>query len=286
VSVEDGVLGEALEEDDGEVVDVAGLEGGGFGLLGGFADAVAAELDGVSGGEDVGGLDVLVDDVGGVEGLECVDEADGDLASFVDGEGALAEDLAEVGVGWLEDGVDEGGAFEVGLTEAFEGDEVGLVEVVDGLPALEDLVLVVDGLDEAEDGGLAGAVGSGEEGAASFGADELFDGDGAVDGLSFVVVPKSHGCLLHSWDGCRERMPGGQRVTVDAGGDEDPTPGKWALWFGASLTQFYYRSSRCEFTRVGRFWKGFGCLRNIFLRGGFRDAEEEVGSATGCGLAC
>ena len=60
-------LGEGLEEDGGEILDVALLEGAAFVAFGGFTDAVAAKLDVVGDGEDVAGLDVFVDEAVGVE---------------------------------------------------------------------------------------------------------------------------------------------------------------------------------------------------------------------------
>ena len=59
------------------------------------ADAVAAELDGFADGEDVGGLDVLVDEMLVVQGLERGDEAGGDLTGLLDGESAVGEDVGE-----------------------------------------------------------------------------------------------------------------------------------------------------------------------------------------------
>ncbi len=123
------LLGECLEKDDGEVVDVAGLEDRGLCWPSGgdFADAVAAELDDLACGEDVGWFDVLVDEVAAVQGLERGDETGGDLAGLFSGEGAVAEDFGEVGVGGLQEGVDERGAVEDGLAVFFQSDEVGSV---------------------------------------------------------------------------------------------------------------------------------------------------------------
>src|ERR1700731_4270235 len=49
--------GEGLEQEDGKIVDVAGAVKLAFRALGGFADTVAAELDGIAHGKDVDGLD-------------------------------------------------------------------------------------------------------------------------------------------------------------------------------------------------------------------------------------
>ena len=170
-----------LEQDEGEVVDVAGFEDlsvlvGVVGCGGDFADAVAAELDDFADGEDVGGFDVLVDEVAGVQGFERGDEAGGDLAGLFGGEWAVAEDFGEAGLGGLHDGVDERGVVEDGLAVFFEMDEVGLVDFGDDAPAVEDLGFVEVGFDQADDGGRAGAVGGGEEGAAALGAKELVRG--------------------------------------------------------------------------------------------------------------
>ena len=191
------LLGEALEEDEGEVVDVSGFEDLSvlLGVVGGggdFADAVAAEFDDFAGGEDVGGFDVLVDEVAGVEGFERGDEAGGDLSGLFGGEGAFGEDFGEVSLGGLHDGVDEGGPVEGGLAVFFEMDEVDLVDFGDDAPAVEDLGFVEVGFDQANDGGRAGAVGGGEEGAAALGAKELVEGIGFSDCSSFVVGPKLH----------------------------------------------------------------------------------------------
>ena len=119
---------------------------------------------------------MLVDEAAGVQGLNGGDEAGGDLAGLFEGEWALAQDVGEAGVGGLHDGVDDGGAVEDGVAEFLEGDEVGLMQVVHGLPAVEDLGVIVDGFDEAKDGGGAGAVMGREKCAAALGPDELFDG--------------------------------------------------------------------------------------------------------------
>lgn len=187
--VEGVALGEALEEDGGEGADVALLGDAAFVGLGGFADAVAAEFDGGADGEDVAGLDVLVDEAVGVEDFEGGDEAGGELGDVGEGEGALVEDLGEVAVDFFEDGVDDGAAVEFGLAEAFEFEEVGVVEGVDATPAGEDFFFVEVALDEADDGGLTGGGGGGEEGAAAFGHEEFFEGEGAVEGDAFVVGP-------------------------------------------------------------------------------------------------
>ncbi len=167
--------GESGEEELGEIVDVGSAVGvglfGSFGIGGGFADAVAAELDGVASGEDVGGFDVAMGEAGGVEGLQGGDEADGDLAGFLGGEAAALEDLAEVIVGGLHDGVDDGGAIEIGFAELPEGNEMGIGDFGDATPAIEDLCGIVVGLDDADDGGSAGTVVRGEEGATAFGGD-------------------------------------------------------------------------------------------------------------------
>lgn len=70
-------LGEGLEEDGGEVVDVALLEGSAVVAFRGLADAVAAEFDDAVDGEDVARLDVLVDEAVDVEDVEGGDEAGG-----------------------------------------------------------------------------------------------------------------------------------------------------------------------------------------------------------------
>ena len=191
------LLGQALEEDEGEVVDVAGLEG--FCVLlwivgcgGDFADAVAAEFDDFASGKDVGGLDVLVDEVAGVEGFERGDEAGGDLAGLVGGKGAIGEDFGEAGFGGLHDGVDEGGLVEGGLAVFSKMNEVDLVDLSDDAPAVEDFGFVEVGFDQTDDGGCAGAVRGGEKCAASLGAEELFKRVGFCDCSSFVVVPKLH----------------------------------------------------------------------------------------------
>ena len=186
-----------MEEDDGEVVDVAVFEDlavlvGVVGGRGDFADAVAAEFDDFADGEDVGGLDVLVDEVAGVEGFECGDEAGGDLAGLFGGEGPVGEDFGEAALGGLHDGVDERGLVEGGLAVFFEMDEVDLVDLGDDAPAVEDLGFVEVGFDQADDGGRAGTVGGGEEGAAALGAEELVEGVGFSDCSSFVVGPKLH----------------------------------------------------------------------------------------------
>jgi hypothetical protein len=59
-------LGDGLEEDGGEVVDVTLLEGAAVIAFGGFADAVAAKLDDAVDGEDIARLDVLVNEAVGV----------------------------------------------------------------------------------------------------------------------------------------------------------------------------------------------------------------------------
>ena len=182
-------LGEGLEEDGGEIVDVALLEGAAFVAFGGFADAVAAELDVVVDGEDIAGFDVLVDEAVGVEDFEGGDEAGGELGDVGGGEYALVEDFGEVAVNFLEDGVDDGAAVEFGLAEALELEEVGVVQGVDATPAGEDFFFVEVALDEANDGGLAVGAGGGEEGTAAFGHEEFFQGEGAVDGEAFVVGP-------------------------------------------------------------------------------------------------
>jgi hypothetical protein len=117
--------GEGLEKKDGEVVDVAGA--GAIAFVGvfsvrGFADAVAAELDGLADGEDMHGLDVFVDEAEGVERLEGADEAGGELMGFCDGEATLAKDLAQIGVRGFHDGVDEGGVVEGDGAEMGQGE--------------------------------------------------------------------------------------------------------------------------------------------------------------------
>ena len=188
-TVEGFALGEALEEDGGEIADVALLGGAAFVALGGFADAVAAELDVVVDGEDIAGLDVLVNEAVGVEDFEGGDEAGGELGDVGDGEDTLVEDFGEVAVDFLEDGIDDGAAIEFSLAEALELEEVWMVERVDATPAGEDFFLVEVALNEANDGGLAVGAGGGEEGAAAFGHEEFFQGEGAVDGEAFVVGP-------------------------------------------------------------------------------------------------
>ncbi len=79
------LLGEGAEQNDTEIVDVAGDGRVGFGwrkVSWLVADTVAAQLYGVAGGEDVGRLDVLVDEVGGVQSLDGGDEAGGQLAGL------------------------------------------------------------------------------------------------------------------------------------------------------------------------------------------------------------
>ena len=191
------LLGQALEEHEGEVVDVAGFEDfcvllGVVGCIGDFADAVAAEFDDFPSGEDVGGLDVLVDEVAGVKGFERGDDAGGDLSGLVGGKGTIGEDFGEASLGGLHDGVDEGGLVEGGLTVFSEMNEVDLVDLSDDAPAVEDLGFVEVGFDQTDDGGCAGAVGCGEKCAATLGAEELFKRVGFSDCSSFVVVPKLH----------------------------------------------------------------------------------------------
>jgi len=188
-AVERVALGDALEENGGEIVDIALLEGAAFVALGGFADAVAAQLDGAVDGEDIAWLDVLVNEAVGVEDFEGGDEAGGELRDVGGGEDALVEDFGEVAVDLLEDGIDDGVAIEFGLAEALELEEVGVVQGVDATPAGEDFFFVEVALDEADDGGFAVDAGGGEEGAAAFGHEEFFQGEGAVDREAFVVGP-------------------------------------------------------------------------------------------------
>ena len=185
--------GEASKQDYGEIVHVAGLEVDAELAFGGFAHAVAAELDDLAGGEDVGWIDVLVDEIPGVQCEEGGDEAYGDLASLFDGEGAFAEDVGEAGVGGLHDGVDEVGAVELSLAAFAEGDEVGLMELLDLAPAGEDFGFVEVGFDKSDDGGGSGSAGGGEEGAASFGGEKFLQGISFRDDSAFVVIPKFHG---------------------------------------------------------------------------------------------
>jgi hypothetical protein len=191
-AAEGGALGEALEEDGGEVVDVALLEGTAFVAFGSFADAVAAELDVVVNGEDVARLDVLVDEAVGMEDFKGGDEAGGELGYVGEGEDALVEDLGQIAVDFLEDGIDDGATVDFGLAEALEFEEVGVVEGFDAAPAGEDFIFIEVALDEAQDGGLAVDAGGGEESAATFGHEELAKGEGVVDGDAFVVGPKLH----------------------------------------------------------------------------------------------
>ena len=160
--------------------------------LRGFADAVAAELDDLVCGEDVGGFDVLVDEAGGVQGLDGGDEAGGDLAGLFNGEGAVAEHVGEVGVGGLQDGVDERGAVEDGLAEFLQGDEVGLLNSATVFQRSRISASSWMGFDEAEDGGSAGTVVGGEEGAAAFGRRAFSVGKMSAIVSSLVVVPKLH----------------------------------------------------------------------------------------------
>jgi hypothetical protein len=146
------LLGQALQEEGCEILHVTGAQSGALRPLGSFADAVAAEFDDFADGEDVRGLDVLVEIALGVQRLECGYEAGSDLAGLGEGERAFAEDLAEVGLGRLEDSVDEGRLIHHGLAKAGQGEEVRLVEVRDACPSSEDLVFVEVGLDEADDG--------------------------------------------------------------------------------------------------------------------------------------
>ena len=109
----------------GEVVGVAAIggesfAGGGFGAGAGDFGETEVENFGLAAGgdEDVGGLDVAVDDAFGVGGVEGIGNVDGDFEKRIEFEGAAG------------DGVLEGFAFE-----AFHGDEgaaVFFADVVDG----------------------------------------------------------------------------------------------------------------------------------------------------------
>jgi hypothetical protein len=192
------LLGERLEQNGGKIVDVTGLEIEAFLAFGSFADAVAAELDNLTYGKDIGWFDVLVDEITAVQGLECGDETGGDLAGFFNGEGAVLKNVAEVGVGVLQECVDEWGTVNNGLAVLFQGDEVGLFDLGHLTPAVEDLGLIEVGFNQADDGGCSGAVGGGEEGAAALGSEQLVQGEDVCDRSSFVVVPKLHK-RVHSW---------------------------------------------------------------------------------------
>ena len=159
---------ESLEQNGGKVVDVAGLEIETFLAFGSFADAVAAELDDLANGEDVGWFDVLVDEIAGMESLERRDETSGDLVGFFHGEGSVLENFGEVGVSVFEESVDERSAIDDGLPALFQGDKVGLFDLGDLTPAVEYLGLIKVSFDETDDGGRSSAVGGGEEGAATF----------------------------------------------------------------------------------------------------------------------
>lgn len=101
----------------------------------------------------------------------------------------MIEDLGEVTVYGFEDGVDDGATVDLGLAEALEFEEVGMVEGVDTAPAGEDFVLIEVALDDARDGGLAVGAGSREEGAAALRHEELAKRKGSVDGDAFVIGP-------------------------------------------------------------------------------------------------
>ena len=190
--------GERLEEDDGKVVDIVGLEVETFLAFGSFANTVAAELDDLAHGKDIGRFDVLVDQIAAVQSLECGDETCGDLVGLFNGEGAVLKYFGEVSVGGFQERVDKWGTVNDGLAVFLQGNEVGLFDFGYLTPAVEDLGLVEVGFDETDDGLCSGTVGGGEEGAATFGCEQLVQGEDVCDRSSFVVVPKLHKSV-HSW---------------------------------------------------------------------------------------
>ena len=226
-----GFEGEAAEEEGAEVVDVfaaevgAGGFGGEFSVGEAFTDAVGAEFYGFADGEDVAGLDVFVDEIAGVEGLEGGEDGFGDLKGFGGGEGAFVEDVAKVGVVGLHEGVGEGDAFEGGLADLFDFDEVVLVDFRDVAPAVEELGFVEVGFGEADDGGVAVFVGGGEEAVAAFGAEEFAEGVVLGDGAAFVFGPEMHGCapFFRVWGG-----PGRRRALPVRGHERLGGSSSWA----------------------------------------------------------
>ena len=198
-------LGEGLEKKGGEGLDVAGANFVALTTFRSVADAVTAKLDDLALGEDVGGLDMLMDETGAVEGPEGFDDAGADLAGLFRGEGTIAQNGGEIGVGGFDKGVDDLGPVDLGLSGADDADEMFLPEIGDALPPREDLCLVEVGFDQTEDGWLPGGVAGGEEGAAAFGADEPLQGEETGYGLSFIVVPEFHK-YVRSWELCKRAL--------------------------------------------------------------------------------
>ena len=192
------LLGQRLKQDYGEVVDVVGFEIDAFRTPGCFADAVTAKLDNLSYGKDIGWFDVFVDEVAAMQRLESGNETIGDLIGLFNGKGTFAEHFIEVGIGGLEKGVDERRAIDDGLAVLLQRDEVGLLDLRNLTPAVEDLGLIEMSFDQANDGWNSGPVCGGEEGAAPFGSDQLSEWEDVCDRSSFVVVPKLHK-QVHSW---------------------------------------------------------------------------------------
>ena len=167
-----------------------------FLVLDALANAVAAQLHDFADCQNVAGFDVSVRHAVRVQRMQGFRKANRDFARLGDGERTLFENLGKRSVGWLHQREGERDAFKAGLAEAANGDQVLLLEFNDALPAREDLVFVVHGLGQPDDGRRSGAVRGVEEGAASLGPDEPFKRVGSRDCLAFVVAPKFHACVL------------------------------------------------------------------------------------------
>ncbi len=172
------------------------------------------------------------------------------------------------------------------LAEGFQADQVGVVQRGDGAPAVEDLGVVVDGLDEPEDDWLAGAVAGVEEGAAALGTEETVDNQCAglisLDGQAFVVVPESH-CDVPS----RTRCTGGLTRFLAASRPRGKAlQNRRSAPRGTPLRFKHYRLLACGFSmsyRRGGIKRKSGGGRTMEDAAGGRDASGsgEVDCAAG-----
>src|SRR5215469_12508199 len=114
------------------------------------------------------------------------------LRGLCQGQRAFAQDVAQIGVIGLHQRIGDSNAIEIGLPEAFDPDEIGLVHVRNLPPAFEEIILVIVWFGESDDSRFPSSVGSGEETVAALGAQQPPEGVGPRDLPSFVFGPELH----------------------------------------------------------------------------------------------
>src|ERR1700743_1700516 len=128
--------------------------------------------------------------------------------------------------------------FEVGLPEALDSNKIGLMHVRDLPPALEKLIFIVVGLSEADNRGVAGSVGGGEEPVAAFGAQQLTEGIGLGDLPSFVFGPELHQVRSMSWESLAAAAGTARGSSSAKGGSFALSQfGRWRDEFGTFCTE-------------------------------------------------